>query len=345
MNVVSTRRPLQRPSLLAGLTVGVLVLAACGGGGGESGGAAEGEGQTPAAGGGTISLAVPIPTPYYALPSFAAQQGLFEENGLDVEVQYVQPGALSPALAGGSLDYAILPGPALHDLRLQGSDVVAVANYIDKPMVALTVGEGIESVEDLAGRTVAVGVPTSLSTIFMRQVLEDAGLDPDADVTTRVIPDQAGQFSALVSGQVQAAMLSLPQTEVAQQQGLDVLLDLAQEDYDWPFAAIVTRQSYAEENQEQTVALLRALVAALEQWEAEPEAAQEVIATTSRLDDPALVQTSYEAVSSVLEVEPVVDEQVIAAPLEAIAETGNPDAASADPADFFDNSYVEEALG
>ncbi|WNV77092.1 ABC transporter substrate-binding protein [Geodermatophilus sp. DSM 44513] len=329
------------------LALGVLLLAACGQDGADP--AAAGSDTAGSGGesgtGETVTLAVPIPTPYYALPSFAEQQGLFDENGVDVEVQYVQPGALSPALAGGSLDYAVLPGPALHDLRLQGSDVLAVANYIDRPMVALTVGPDITSIEDLRGRSVTVGVPTSLSTIFMRQVLRDAGLDPDADVTTRVIPDQPGQFSALVTGQVDAAMLSLPQTEVAQQQGMRVLLDLADSDYTWPFAAIATRAGYAEENAEQTVALLRALVAALERWQTEPEAAKQVIAETSRIDDPALLDASYAAVSAVLTAEPVPTEEVMGVPLEVIAAGGEDEAAEADPADFFETRYIEEALG
>jgi ABC-type nitrate/sulfonate/bicarbonate transport system substrate-binding protein len=126
---------------------------------------------------------------------------------------------------------------------------------------------------------------------------------------------------------------------------MSVLVDLASEDYVWPFAAIATRSSYAEDNREQTVNLLKALVEALARWEAEPEAAQEVIATTSRIDDPALVEASYEAVSAVLDQEPIPVEDVMAPPLEAIAETGNEKAGTADAQDFFDDSYIQEALG
>lgn len=294
---------------------------------------------------GAVTLAVPVPTAYYMIPSLARELGLFEEHGVQVDVQYVQPGAMSPALASGEIEFGVLPGPAVHDLVLSGADLRFVASYIHKPVLSLVTSGEVEDVEGLRGQTVAVGVPTSLSTIFMRQVLRDHGLDPDTDVQTRNIPGQPETLNALLSGQVAGIMTSVPQTLVAEREGNRVVLELAESDYTWPFAGIVTRDGYAQENPEVVEAVLAGIVDALAAWEENPDAAKEVIRTEAQLEDQELIDASYEAVAAVIDTEPVPTVEENQAVLDALVASGEqPAAEQASPEDFFDTTYIERVL-
>ena len=54
--------------------------------------------------------------------------------------------------------------------------------YINYTQVATTAGSGINSIEDLRGRSVSVGSPGSGTEIIALRVLRAAGIDPDADI-------------------------------------------------------------------------------------------------------------------------------------------------------------------
>lgn len=291
---------------------------------------------------GAVQFVVPVPTAFYMPPVLADELGLFEDCGLDVTIQNVQPGPASGALASGEIQFGVLPGPVVHELNLEGSDLVFIGTYIHRPILSLVVPEDVASVEDLRGQPVAYGVPTSLGTIFMRRLLQDAGLDPDSDVQGRVVPGQGETLAAITSGQVQAAMLSVPQDLIAQREGLKVLENLAESDFEWPFAGIVTRRSYAEENPEQAVCVLQGIQQALERWSEEEEAAQAIIRERTQIDDAELVQESYDAVAEVIDttMQPTTSENQ--AVLDALAQAGNAAAGDADPSQFFDATYLEQ---
>lgn len=131
----------------------VLAVTACGGGGAGQGsdGTANNEGQAANEDLGSVTLAVPVPSAYYMVPFLSEELGLFEENGVEVDVRLIEPGSLSPALAGGRLEFGLLPGPVVEELRLGGADVVYLANYIDKPMVSLVAQPGFRTSLPCAG--------------------------------------------------------------------------------------------------------------------------------------------------------------------------------------------------
>lgn len=54
--------------------------------------------------------------------------------------------------------------------------------YVNYTQIATTAGSGINSVEELRGKSVSVGSPGSGTEIIALRVLRAAGLDPDADI-------------------------------------------------------------------------------------------------------------------------------------------------------------------
>jgi ABC-type nitrate/sulfonate/bicarbonate transport system substrate-binding protein len=98
-----------------------LAIVACGGGVGQgSDQPADNDQATNEKDLGSVTLAVPVPSAYYMVPFLSEELGLFEQNGVNVDVRLIEPGSLSPALAGGRLEFGLLPGPVVEELRLGG---------------------------------------------------------------------------------------------------------------------------------------------------------------------------------------------------------------------------------
>jgi NitT/TauT family transport system substrate-binding protein/putative hydroxymethylpyrimidine transport system substrate-binding protein len=147
------------------LLLAVLAVAGCGGG--------DPGPETPASPGDRVSLALDFtPNPVHA-PIYAAAERV------PLEIRRPASGSDSLKLvAAGKVDLGVLD---IHDLaiaREQGSDVVAVAALVGKPLAALVAQPQIDRPRDLEGRRVGVsGLPSDAA--FVRAVVAHDGGDPE----------------------------------------------------------------------------------------------------------------------------------------------------------------------
>lgn len=72
-------------------------------------------------------------------------------------------------------------GEGVFDERLPTQALAQL--YINYTQIVTTEGSGIETVEDLAGRSVSVGDPGSGTEVVALRVLEAAGIDPESDIS------------------------------------------------------------------------------------------------------------------------------------------------------------------
>jgi NitT/TauT family transport system substrate-binding protein len=340
---------------LAMACVASLVLVACGAGEEPSPGGEETSGpdEGAEAGGETDSEEVLGPVTLGTLASgafvvayVASELGYFEAAGVEVNVEEVAGGVLAQSLAAGQVEFGIFAGQAIYEPRFAGSDAIMVASYVRDPLMKVMGSPEHSSIEDLEGRRLAVGVENSLSTIFLNRVLRDHGLDPATDVQGQVIQSPGDQLTALVSGQVEAAVVSPPSHMIAEREGMTELFDLGDlEDFHWPRAALLTTESYAEDNREVVVRVIRGLIAAIEDWDDRPEEIMEVMASVQESEVDELIEEAYRLIGAALDAEAIVHLEESASVLEELERIGIDEAADHEPDEFFDNSYVEEALG
>lgn len=149
------------------------------------------------------------------LPAFVAKdQGFFERNGLDVELQLVPNGSVTPAaLAAGSLHIATPTAPIFLQANENGIDLVVVSGASLFTSQNRTIGlvspvPGLKSAADLAGRKVSVpGINGVMHVVFMKW-LKQSGVDP-AKVT--YIETGFAQMPDMLRGkQVDAAIVLEP---------------------------------------------------------------------------------------------------------------------------------------
>jgi len=158
----------------------------------------------------------------------AVEKGFFKEAGLDVELVTTQgtPGEVIPLLAVGDLHLfsgAIVA--ALVNAKLQGIDVTIVCGegalrrgnvYHAYAVRKELYDQGVRTVADLRGRSLAMPSDAGIDLLELKLVLESGGLTLD-DIQMQLIrlPDMP---PALQNGAVEAAELVEPYVTIATKQ-------------------------------------------------------------------------------------------------------------------------------
>ena len=120
---------------------------------------------------------------------------LFQKNGIDPEILYLQTTLGQTALIAGEIDMCVYSGSLLSAARLQGADVVMVASFLNKPIYRLVVRPEIRAVTDLRGKRLGITRFGTVTDSTTRLLVGRLGLDPDKDV----ILVQVGEVPVLLT--------------------------------------------------------------------------------------------------------------------------------------------------
>ncbi len=136
-------------------------------------------------------------------------KGHFAKQGLNVEAIKFDTGiAVSQALAGGSIDVAIMGG-VTSNFPARGQGKIFMLNSLEKATAQLWVqpGSAIKTIADLKGKSVATTQGTT-ADVYLHTALTKAGLKrSDVNVVNAAMPNAVQAF---VSGAVDAIALWVP---------------------------------------------------------------------------------------------------------------------------------------
>ena len=139
---------------------------------------------------------------------------------------------VSPKLMQGELDIACVPANLASVLynRTEGGIVTLAVNTLGVLYIVEN-GNSVQSMADLAGRTIAASGKSSTPEYALRYLLSENGIDPDTGITIDWKSEHSECVAALASGAATIAMLPQPFVTVAQTQlpDLRVALDLTEE--------------------------------------------------------------------------------------------------------------------
>lgn len=200
----------------------------------------------------------------------ANENGVFADHGIELDLTVTNnPAALPLALNSGQFDIIQTTWGAIAFSQIQGLSIVGIApiddtgtdETKDDSVLASLESSGIESLEDLEGKTVAVNTINNLASIQVESALEDAGVDPSSvKLVPITFPSQA---AALKSGRVDAASMLEPFfTTLDLEEGLNVLagvsIAVAQMA---PMQGWAATEGYVEDNPEVVKGFQEAIVA------------------------------------------------------------------------------------
>ncbi|MDO9442859.1 MAG: ABC transporter substrate-binding protein [Beijerinckiaceae bacterium] len=180
-------------------------------------------------------------------PEYIAQTfGWFKQNGVEVEMLTVGPGA-AQQLAAGALNLGYSGFPDFIRAANQGAPIKIVINGIGQPPYAFYAKPTVKQIADLKGKVVSIGGARDITLLYTEGFLASAGLKAkDLDfVYAKATPDR---FAALASGGVDAAMLYPPFTFRAAAQGYTFLGDIEPHMKDFPFTVWAVNTRWAEKN-------------------------------------------------------------------------------------------------
>ena len=226
-----------------------------------------------------MKIGVPDLDPSF-LPNWAAdQKSFFKEEGLtDVKVLVFQGNAPTvQALSSGTIDLCVASLIGLVNTITSGQKFKAVwagYNMSDFAWYALP---KYKSIADTKGGRYGVSRFGSLTDFLTRYALRKAGLDPGKDVKILQLGGQAQFLAAMASGQLDVAILSLPNTYIAAEKGFVKLMSQKELSRDYPTHVVYSREEFIAKNPNTIKAYLRATTKAMEWIKANREEAAKLV--------------------------------------------------------------------
>ena len=193
------------------------------------------------------------------------EKGLFRKYGVDPEMLQVRSGQIiMTTLATGGAP-VVWPSPSsVLSAAVGGLKIVCLASGSNRIPRELVVRKGIESLEDLRGKTFAV---QSIGGGFWLQtmaVIDGLGLDPDKyQLKVRVVGDTGTSTQALVSGNIDAAVLPYSFADIAKRAGARSLADSGQLKLAYQGSSLCTLRESVTHSGEMLTALMKGIIESL----------------------------------------------------------------------------------
>lgn len=289
-------------AVLVALALAALASVGCGGDDDDDEGGAQAE---------TISIAYPC-SPCFATTypfQLAEELGYFEEEGLDVSTEAADgsTGAVQQVVAG-NVDAGLAAASAYLSAAAAGQDVRALytTQYRNIFTLAVPADSGIDSVEDLEGRTIGVSELAGGEVPLIRGVLREAGVGADQ---YQIVP--AGEGAALTAdalrrGRVDAYSSNLYDVGAVRNAGVELETILPEVAETFPGNSVVTTAEILDEKREAFEGLLRAISKAVAFVEENPDEAFDMLAELSpeEFEERQLAMTNWEVVLDFLQPRP-----------------------------------------
>jgi NitT/TauT family transport system substrate-binding protein len=185
--------------------------------------------------------------------------GVYRSEGLEPQFIVMRSGIIFPALLSGELDYTTLYQSAIRS-AISGLPVRVISTLMTKQTFFLFSQREIRRVQDLKGKRIAISNFASSTDSSARAALKHHGLEAMRDATLIAMGDTGVRFQALLSGAIEAAILTPPYTVMAEKKGLNNLVWLGDILGDVPSNGLSTTVKTLKENSEQVHRMLRASV-------------------------------------------------------------------------------------
>ncbi len=279
---------------LAGSALTVLLVASCGG-------------QVAAPSPSTSARVVPfaariaIPTTSgdFLWTYVAKDAGIFADNGIDADVQYIASTQAITALLAGQVEFSLGAGSDVLSAAAGGAELVVVAVPSPTYPFIFEAAPGIGSPADLKGKKVGVSSIGSSSDIGTRVALRRLGLDPDKDVSIVAVGSAEQRTAAALAGAIQGAVSLVPDNLVLEDHGWKPLFNLADLKLPAVQNAVTVSRSFLAAHRDVVQRFVDAMVLAISREQKDRAFSLEMIRKWSKIEDPRLVAATYELYSKV----------------------------------------------
>ena len=275
-----------------------------------------------------------------ALPIYlGAKSGIFQKYGLNVEVIATNSEAMNmQALMSNSVQFLTSSTTGLFYLAKQGGDPVGLCSWNNASPYSVGSRLKIKELADLKGKKIGASGSGGRADAFIRFMLAKVGLDAKNDVQiVRLAGGSAVRLAAVVSGSVDATLISTLQGRYAEKLGLTVLTIPLE--YIWGIN--LTRRSFLEKNRNLVKTYLRGLAESVRLMINDKQKTIAVMSKVLRMSDKESLEYSYQILKSQARPDLFPTEEGIVNVLKTMSYE-DPSFAAIPPFKYFDLSLIKE---
>lgn len=277
---------------------------------------------------------------HFAILWLAHEAGLFEKNGLKVEMVLIRSGSThAQALVAGATQISQLAGTSGLAAGVAGADLTFVAMVLNT--APFIIYGSVSKLEELKGKGIGITRYGSTTDISARFALRKVGLQPEKDVAIIQLEDYPGMLGSLKSGRIAAGVFAPPFTDYAQKLGYKEIANIASMGLEFPFSGLVAKKSYVRDHADIVQRFLRAYVEAIALFKNNRELTMKVIQKYAAVNDPAILASTVNFYAPKFPRAPYPTADGIRLALEQIAAT-DPRAKNAKPEDFMDVRFIRQ---
>jgi len=267
---------------------------------------------------------------------------IFDKNGLDVDVIMITGGARSVAtLLSGSTQFGTGSATAPLLATARGYDIKIIAASYNKFPYAFIAKPDIRSPKDLRGKKISILNYGGSNDLALQLALKEWGIKQQ-EVTVIIGSDAPTRLAALMTGSIDATILSPPQLTKAVQAGYPVLADMGDMSANFTQSSLYLKGSSLRENRDRAKRFLRAYAEAVHVIKTDRERTSRVFATRMRIEEPEILKSTYDYFAPRFSFPPRVDLSGVRDTLRFYAEQQNPELKNRTPEEFVDRSLLDE---
>jgi NitT/TauT family transport system substrate-binding protein len=266
---------------------------------------------------------------------------LFDKNGLDVEVLYLESALVQRALIAGNIAFGEMTGSLMSAPKLQGADLVMVASFLNHLLYRLIARPEIKTIAELKGKRIGVSRFGAGADRATRLLLSKLGLNPEKDVVLVQVGGAPTRLAALSASTIDATIVEPPDHKKVQEAGMRVLANMEEMNVPFQHTGLVTTRSYLARAPDMSRRVVKSFVEGIHLATVNSEIPKQAFRKYMRLQQEREQDDAYQVLRSYLPKKPYPTLEGFKAVFAELAEQ-IPAAKTADPKDFIDTRLLEE---
>lgn len=276
------------------------------------------------------------------LPLWVAKDtGIFEKYGVNAELVYIAGSPkVQETLNGGGIHAGFTGIEPAGNAKAAGIDTVTFSATAHKIAVYIYASKDIDTSnikEEIQGKTILAGAEGSLYDLLAHSYIRELGLDPEKDVEFLYMGGEGDRTAAFLKGAADFYLVAPPTSFKMDEMDYPRIYDFSDQEVLIP--GLVMKTDYYNENQELAKVLAASLIEANNYIKANKEESLEIISKWTGMDDPKLMDKTYEINLMTIPEKPYISDETVQFYLE---NSQFEEVRALKPADLVDNSIIQQ---
>ena len=214
--------------------------------------------------------------------------------------------------------------------------IAAIANRV---VLSLYGKREIQGLAGLKGRVLAVLTPGGTSDFLARILAQEAGLTPGKDIRILYMKSAPEILAALTQGNADAGIISAPMTLRARQLGFKEIVDVVGKNIPMVHSSLATTRDFVGDHRDRVRRFLQGYIEGIKVARGNPEETKRIVGKYTKITGQENLEETYRTFVGAWEKVPYVSSAAVQTILNF---STSPNAKTAKPEQFIDNSILEE---